>query len=75
MMRRHSGLPPRLSLQGGSTASSTGFETDLLRQTVRAFFRDELTPATVREYDAARRYPEAVWQRMGELGWLALPVS
>lgn len=56
-------------------ATSTAFETDLLRETVRAFFRDELTPERVREYDSARRYPESVWQRLGELGWLALPVS
>lgn len=56
-------------------AISTAFETALLRQTVRAFFRDELTPAKVREYDSARRYPKSVWQRLGELGWLALPVS
>ena len=55
-------------------ATSAAFETDLLRQTVRAFFRDELTPEQVREYDRARRYPRELWKRMGELGWLALSV-
>ncbi len=55
--------------------AATIFETDLLRQTIRDFFRDECTPEKVREYDVARRYPKELWRRLGELGWLALPVG
>ncbi len=56
-------------------AAATAFEDELLRETVRAFLRDEVPPAKVREYDRARRYPMELWRRMGELGWLALPIS
>lgn len=55
--------------------ATDAFETELLRQTIREFFRDELTPEKVREHDAARRYPKELWKRLGELGWLGLPVS
>lgn len=56
-------------------AAADAVETDLLRDTVRAFFRDECPPDKVREHDLARRYPKELWRRMGELGWLGLPVA
>ena len=50
-------------------------EHELLRQTVREFFRSELPPERVRELDQAREpIPAELWRRMGELGWLGLPV-
>ena len=50
-------------------------EHELLRETVRGFFRTELPPERVRELDRAREpIPAELWRRMGELGWLGLPV-
>lgn len=57
----------------------TGFDTprehELLRDTVRDFFASELPPERIRELDQAREpIPRDAWRRMGELGWLGLPV-
>lgn len=50
-------------------------EHELLRQTVRDFFKNELPPERVQELDQAREpIPKELWRRMGELGWLGLPV-
>lgn len=50
-------------------------EHDLLRQTVRDFFRNELPPERIRELDQAREpIPRELWRRMGEFGWLGIPV-
>lgn len=50
-------------------------EHELLRETVREFFRKELPPERVDELDRGRQaIPPELWRRMGDLGWLGLPV-
>ena len=50
-------------------------EHALLRETVREFFRKDLPPERVAELDRAREpVPAELWRRMGDLGWLGLPV-
>jgi acyl-CoA dehydrogenase len=51
-------------------------EHELLRRTVREFFHKELPPERVAELDRAREpIPTELWRRMGELGWLGLPIA
>ena len=51
-------------------------EERLLKNTVREFFQNELPPERVQELDrASQPVPDDLWRRMGDLGWLALPVS
>ncbi len=47
---------------------------DLFRQSVRQFIQKEVVPHTD-EWETARRIPIAIFQRMGELGFLGLPYS
>lgn len=48
-------------------------EHELLRETVRAWFRSELPHERIRELDEERLpVPRALWKQMGELGWLGL---
>jgi acyl-CoA dehydrogenase len=49
-------------------------EHELLREAVREFFARELPEERIRELDRARHVPRELWSRLGELGWLALPV-
>lgn len=50
-------------------------EHEMLRQTIREFFRSELPPERIRELDQAREpMPRDLWRRMGDLGWLGIPV-
>lgn len=46
-------------------------EHDLFRQTVRQFIETEVAPHA-NEWEAARRIPRSIWQRMGELGFLGI---
>ncbi len=45
----------------------------LLRDTVREFMRDEVEPV-VDEHERARRFPVEVVRRLGEMGWLGIPI-
>ena len=48
-------------------------EHELLRETVRDFFRQELPHERIRELEEQRLpVPRDVWKKMGELGWLGL---
>ena len=47
-------------------------EHELFRQSVRQFIQKEVVPHT-EAWEAARRIPVSVFQRMGELGFLGLP--
>ncbi|TME83937.1 MAG: acyl-CoA dehydrogenase [Chloroflexi bacterium] len=45
----------------------------LLRDTVRDFMAREVAPV-VDEHERERRFPTVIVQRMGELGWLGIPI-
>jgi alkylation response protein AidB-like acyl-CoA dehydrogenase len=45
----------------------------LLRDTVRDFMAREVAPV-VDEHERERRFPTEIVQRMGELGWLGIPI-
>ena len=45
----------------------------LLRDTVREFMRDEVEPV-VDEHERARRFPVEIVRRLGEMGWLGIPI-
>jgi alkylation response protein AidB-like acyl-CoA dehydrogenase len=45
----------------------------LLRDTVREFMRDEVAPV-VDEHERARRFPVEIVHRLGEMGWLGIPI-
>ncbi len=47
---------------------------ELFRQSVRQFIEREVVPHTD-EWESQRRIPQAVFQRMGELGYLGLPFA
>jgi alkylation response protein AidB-like acyl-CoA dehydrogenase len=48
-------------------------EHALLRQTVRAFLADEVA-AQVDAHERERRFPAEVVRRIGEMGWLGIPI-
>jgi alkylation response protein AidB-like acyl-CoA dehydrogenase len=45
----------------------------LLRDTVRSFMESEVAPI-VDEHERARRFPVDVVRRLGEMGWLGIPI-
>ncbi|HEY3523488.1 MAG TPA: acyl-CoA dehydrogenase family protein [Candidatus Limnocylindrales bacterium] len=45
----------------------------LLRDTVREFMTDEVAPV-VDEHEKAHRFPSDVVRRLGEMGWLGIPI-
>ncbi|HEX8025960.1 MAG TPA: acyl-CoA dehydrogenase family protein [Candidatus Limnocylindrales bacterium] len=48
-------------------------EHRLLRQTVRDFMTKEVAPV-VEEHERAHRFPTDVVKRLGEMGWLGIPI-
>ena len=48
-------------------------EHTLLRETIRAFMLAEVEPH-VDEYEKARRFPRDIVARLGEMGWLGIPI-
>ena len=59
---------------GGGLDFGHGETLDLLRETVRAFSRDHVTPIAD-EIDRTNRFPRELWPRLGELGLLGVTVS
>ena len=49
-------------------------EHDILRDSVRRFFEEELPEPRIRELDRSRKIPKALWKRFAELGWMGLSV-
>jgi alkylation response protein AidB-like acyl-CoA dehydrogenase len=49
-------------------------EHRLLRQTIREFMTDEVAPV-VDEHERARRFPAGIVRRLGEMGWLGIPIA
>src|SRR5919112_1070971 len=50
-----------------------GPEHALLRETVRDFMATEVAPI-VDEHERERRFPTDIVRRIGELGWLGIPI-
>jgi alkylation response protein AidB-like acyl-CoA dehydrogenase len=48
-------------------------EHDLLRRTIRDFMVKEVAPI-VDEHERARRFPVDIVRRLGEMGWLGIPI-
>jgi alkylation response protein AidB-like acyl-CoA dehydrogenase len=48
-------------------------EHRLLRQTIRDFMTKEVAPV-VEEHEKAHRFPTEVVKRLGEMGWLGIPI-
>lgn len=48
-------------------------EQEMLRDSIRKYLKKECPKEYLREIDEAKRYPREVFEKMGELGWLALP--
>ena len=48
-------------------------EHDLLRQTIRDFMTSEVAPV-VDDHERARRFPVEIVRRLGEMGWLGIPI-
>ena len=63
------------TVAGQGVAFEPDPEHELLRETVRAFFRKELPHERIREIEEQRLPPpREVWRQLGELGWLGLTV-
>ena len=45
----------------------------LLRQTIREFMHDEVAPH-VDQHEKDRRFPTEIVNRLGEMGWLGIPI-
>jgi alkylation response protein AidB-like acyl-CoA dehydrogenase len=45
----------------------------LLRDTIRDFMTNEVAPV-VHEHERERRFPTAIVKRLGEMGWLGIPI-
>jgi alkylation response protein AidB-like acyl-CoA dehydrogenase len=48
-------------------------EHALLRRTVREFMVNEVEPV-IEEHERARRFPSDIVKRLGEMGWLGIPI-
>ena len=48
-------------------------EHSLLRETIRAFMLTEVAPV-IEEHERERRFPTDIVRRIGELGWLGIPI-
>src|SRR5919197_3537163 len=48
-------------------------EHALLRETIRDFMQNEVAPK-VDEYERERRFPIEIVQKLGEMGWLGIPI-
>jgi len=48
-------------------------EHSLLRDTIRDFMQNEVAPV-VDEHERARRFPSDIVKRLGEMGWLGIPI-
>ena len=48
-------------------------EHTLLRETIRDFMLTEVAPV-IDEHERERRFPSAIVRRIGELGWLGIPI-
>jgi alkylation response protein AidB-like acyl-CoA dehydrogenase len=48
-------------------------EHRLLRDTIRAFMLDEVAPV-IESHERERRFPSEIVRRIGEMGWLGIPI-
>ena len=71
-------LPPVLEVRfGGGTLAAMDLDLSpehvLLRETIRAFMLTEVAPV-IGDHERARRFPSEIVRRIGELGWLGIPI-
>ncbi len=59
---------------GGGLNFDLGKEKEFLRQNIRAFVERECPREYVRELDEREEYPERIWEKLAEYGFLQLPV-
>ena len=57
----------------GRWTSTSPAEHALLRDTIRDFMQTEVAPV-VEEHERERRFPTDIVRRIGELGWLGIPI-
>lgn len=50
-------------------------EQAMLTNAVREFVRKEVPPDRARELDESHKFPWDTWKKMGDLGWLGLPIE
>ena len=50
-------------------------EQTILQNTVRRFVQEQCPREYARELDNTGKFPEDLWQKMADLGFLGLPVS
>ena len=50
-------------------------EQKILQKTIRKFVEDQCPRELVRELDHTGRFPEELWGKIADLGFLGLPVS
>ncbi len=64
-----------VTVSSGTSTYDPNPEHELLRETVRDFFRKELPHERIRELEEQRLpIPRELWKKMGEMGWLGLTV-
>ena len=51
------------------------YEQLAMRDSVRALLAKECPPERVHELDLAHEFPMDVWQKLGDQGWLGLPIA
>ena len=81
--RSGSGIPDRLApvvrgaavpvVRSGRWTSTSPRSTSLLRDTIRDFMLTEVAPV-IDEHERERRFPIEIVRRIGELGWLGIPI-
>jgi alkylation response protein AidB-like acyl-CoA dehydrogenase len=53
---------------------SWSYEQLAMRDSIRALLAKECPPERVHELDRAHEFPMDIWRRLGEQGWLGLPI-
>src|SRR5258707_8724250 len=68
---------PSVGLDAGATLAAVDLalssEHQLLRSTIRDFMLKEVAPV-VEEHEREHRFPVEVVRRLGEMGWLGIPI-
>ncbi|RMG45788.1 MAG: acyl-CoA dehydrogenase [Acidobacteria bacterium] len=63
------------TVNSGQLNFDLGKEKEFLRQNIREFVERECPREYVRELDEKEEYPERVWQKLAEYGFLQIPIE